>query len=365
MKLRILEGAGFVNPSSLPRGPNGLPLCRWCGRECPSKRHTFCGGRKATFVRATGAIRTPGEGCVHEHCLRSQPGYARRLVFARDRGVCALCGVQCGDAGQPYWQADHIVPVVEGGGACGLENLRTLCEACHKGETKKLARRRAEARRAARAGVVATALAALLLTGCAATVARDTQTAVSVVTDDASKKALDALGESVAAAARDRLLDEETTQKVQALARVLFSTLEAEVATSSALLREQVRQAVAELRASLGDAARAVVRQAIDEALSQTTLAELDVARAHEREGLRQDLVSLTDSVAEEVASKVSGKLTVVQAQADAEGAKLARYGLAAAGVIAALLALFGVVTYRHRTRIKKLEARLGALEVP
>ena len=41
------------------------------------------------------------------------------------------------------WDADHIVPVVEGGGQCGLDNYRTLCHPCHKDETAKLAGRRA------------------------------------------------------------------------------------------------------------------------------------------------------------------------------------------------------------------------------
>jgi 5-methylcytosine-specific restriction enzyme A len=36
------------------------------------------------------------------------------------------------------WEADHIIPVVEGGGGCDLDNYRTLCRSCHKGETKKL-----------------------------------------------------------------------------------------------------------------------------------------------------------------------------------------------------------------------------------
>jgi 5-methylcytosine-specific restriction endonuclease McrA len=45
------------------------------------------------------------------------------------------------------WEADHIIPVVEGGGQCGLDNYRTLCLACHRAETAALARRRAEARR--------------------------------------------------------------------------------------------------------------------------------------------------------------------------------------------------------------------------
>lgn len=45
------------------------------------------------------------------------------------------------------WDADHIVPVVEGGGLCGLENYRTLCHPCHKRVTAELAARRAEQRR--------------------------------------------------------------------------------------------------------------------------------------------------------------------------------------------------------------------------
>lgn len=40
------------------------------------------------------------------------------------------------------WQADHIKPVVEGGGGCGLDNYRTLCLRCHKGATAELAHRR-------------------------------------------------------------------------------------------------------------------------------------------------------------------------------------------------------------------------------
>ena len=48
------------------------------------------------------------------------------------------------------WEMDHIVPVIEGGGMCGIDNLRTLCIRCHKKETKTLAGRRAAERRAAK-----------------------------------------------------------------------------------------------------------------------------------------------------------------------------------------------------------------------
>jgi len=48
-----------------------------------------------------------------------------------------------------WWDADHIKPVVEGGGLCGLDNYRTLCVPCHKKETAELAARRAKQRRVA------------------------------------------------------------------------------------------------------------------------------------------------------------------------------------------------------------------------
>jgi hypothetical protein len=45
------------------------------------------------------------------------------------------------------WEMDHIIPVSEGGGSCGLENLRTLCCPCHRTVTKEFHERRAAARK--------------------------------------------------------------------------------------------------------------------------------------------------------------------------------------------------------------------------
>ncbi len=45
------------------------------------------------------------------------------------------------DQSGQYWQADHIVPVAEGGGECGLDNMRTLCTPCHKAATRALRKR--------------------------------------------------------------------------------------------------------------------------------------------------------------------------------------------------------------------------------
>lgn len=105
--------------------------------------------------------------CVHQHRLRTDPGYLRDQVFARDRGLCALCqadtpaiyaalkrargaarlaglslyGMKSIAARRSLWDADHILPVAEGGGQCDLENLRTLCLPCHREATAELRQR--------------------------------------------------------------------------------------------------------------------------------------------------------------------------------------------------------------------------------
>ena len=111
----------------------------------PKRRMTFCSA-----------------ACVHEWKLRSDPGYLRKQVFARDRGVCVRCGVDTESLRRDkrkldyqarrqfekewggrrnLWDADHIVPVAEGGGECDLSNMRTLCLKCHREETAVLRKR--------------------------------------------------------------------------------------------------------------------------------------------------------------------------------------------------------------------------------
>jgi 5-methylcytosine-specific restriction endonuclease McrA len=141
---------GFADRAVLEKGQNGRALCRWCSLEVPPRRFTFC-----------------SDWCVHEWRLRTDPGYLRRQVFERDRGVCARCGLdtaaewrrihrlrwarrqvalaEWGIRGRnrtSLWDADHVVPVVEGGGECDLANLRTLCLRCHRQVTSELLRRR-------------------------------------------------------------------------------------------------------------------------------------------------------------------------------------------------------------------------------
>jgi 5-methylcytosine-specific restriction endonuclease McrA len=138
---------GWTDPKDLPKGPNGRALCRWCRLELPpGPRRTFC-----------------SDFCVHEWKLRTDPGYLRERVFDRDRGICAVCRLDCcaelahlkrlrgpgrirawaawglkpgGRAS--LWDADHILAVAEGGGECDLSNLRTLCLRCHRQVTADL-----------------------------------------------------------------------------------------------------------------------------------------------------------------------------------------------------------------------------------
>ena len=48
--------------------------------------------------------------------------------------------------GGSLWDMDHIKPLIEGGGECGMENLRTLCWKCHKAETAELRKRMKESK---------------------------------------------------------------------------------------------------------------------------------------------------------------------------------------------------------------------------
>ena len=149
---RTLPDAGRVSKTgTVASGPHGRPLCRWCQLEIlAARRRSFC-----------------SEYCVHQWRLRSDPGYLRDQVLARDGGICALCatdtlaayralkrsrgekrdealgmwGLRSVTARRSLWDADHLIPVAEGGGQCELRNLRTLCLPCHREVTADLRRR--------------------------------------------------------------------------------------------------------------------------------------------------------------------------------------------------------------------------------
>ncbi len=136
MSTRRASPGGWVDRRTSPR------FCRRCGKPVPKGRYTFCGPE-----------------CVDAWKLRTDPGYLRGRVFARDHGVCALCGLDTEALRKDkrkldyrarrefekrwgrrrnLWDADHVIAVAEGGGECDLSNMRTLCLECHRQATAAL-----------------------------------------------------------------------------------------------------------------------------------------------------------------------------------------------------------------------------------
>eukprot|EP00897_Mesotaenium_endlicherianum_P001819 jgi/Mesen1/1665/ME000135S00648 len=158
---------------------NEEPLCHMCKLPCRSSR-----ARRAAVFSDLFCTRT----CVDEYLGKTSSAYVRSVVFEMERGVCTGCHLDChalvecarvlppaqrrryilqkAPAFQSHpamlqrlvkdclegnaWHADHVVPVRDGGGECALENLRTLCVACHAANTAAQKKRWAAERRAAK-----------------------------------------------------------------------------------------------------------------------------------------------------------------------------------------------------------------------
>jgi hypothetical protein len=61
----------------------------------------------------------------------------RKLDYAARRALLKKWGLR-ESSRKSLWDADHIVPVAEGGGQCDLSNMRTLCLLCHREATAAL-----------------------------------------------------------------------------------------------------------------------------------------------------------------------------------------------------------------------------------
>jgi HNH endonuclease len=113
--------------------------CRGCHGDVPKGRLTWC-----------------SKSCNDKF----EPRRVLYFVQQRDKGICQICGLDTIEAEKKWWAAkpnqsgnwweahqrwsrekpvvnyDHIIPFSEGG-LTVLENMRTLCEPCHKARTKK------------------------------------------------------------------------------------------------------------------------------------------------------------------------------------------------------------------------------------
>lgn len=204
-KERYTNAVGIGNRE---KNDAGEWLCRWCGSICPGRRTAWCSEEclheaslrmNPSYMRSCVAERDKGlcKACgldtkiidrlihiLNGGAIRKNPefrhgrgenyslyllkgeeiwGY-RRAWYKRLRDyyneenpmpnkhqfyivddLLEPLGIQIGSTGH-LWEADHIIPVSEGGSCCGLENMQTLCISCHKLDTKELAKRTAEAR---------------------------------------------------------------------------------------------------------------------------------------------------------------------------------------------------------------------------
>ena len=180
-------------------GEAALDACRLCGESIPPPRRTFCTDECVHFhmLRTSGAhIRKAlalrdGRKCAlcdadvgraldeAKRAVRAAVGIAGGGDHATAAAALAACvaggsfeaharltgggggggggggsgslkrrrgGRPCVREGS-FWQADHMVAVHDGGGCCGLSNLRTLCTPCHATVTRRQAARRARTRR--------------------------------------------------------------------------------------------------------------------------------------------------------------------------------------------------------------------------
>lgn len=174
------------------KAPQGQ--CRWCGEPIVHQS----GEKRGQPDRR----RRWHEECAKTYLIANNPTYTRNEVMKRDKGICAGCGVdvnwlekhkrklikrvrggKCTEGsrctyvarythdwrhpelcrkhrnllrgfiqkyGKPSWnscwQADHIVPLIDGGGH-GMDNLQLLCDGCHRKKTAQEATDRARKRK--------------------------------------------------------------------------------------------------------------------------------------------------------------------------------------------------------------------------
>lgn len=152
--LEKLKFQRFLTIRDIP--PIETGFCKWCGKKCEGLRYSWCSNK-----------------CRIEFLIRYSGASVQWRIRQRDKGVCAVCGIdtewlknelhkiKCvnysngmtwpiwrnslgvwNTHNHQLWEADHIIPVILGGGCCGLDNYRTLCLKCHKEETAALARQR-------------------------------------------------------------------------------------------------------------------------------------------------------------------------------------------------------------------------------
>jgi hypothetical protein len=96
-------------------------------RKIPSHKPPRLGGRSKQddSIRPNAAARG--------YCDKAHRAW-RQAVLTRDAWQCQACGRVC--SGLREAQADHVVPISQGGSRYDLSNGQTLCIACHSRKTR-------------------------------------------------------------------------------------------------------------------------------------------------------------------------------------------------------------------------------------
>ncbi|GLI59174.1 hypothetical protein VaNZ11_001003 [Volvox africanus] len=131
----FVKGSGSALRRTLARLEHGV--CQMCGLDCTN------------LVRQLQTIRT-----TSRDFLAKRRAVVERLAPRLTRhGYTALLERLLRTATEGFaWQADHITPVYAGGGLCDVDNMRTLCVACHLDVTKAQCKQRAAERQQRRYG---------------------------------------------------------------------------------------------------------------------------------------------------------------------------------------------------------------------
>jgi len=150
--------------------------CTWCGQMVKKPRRYWC-----------------SKECTDAFAERD-PQFVRRILEKRDRGICALCNsdtlklasfltklwygfgseysskelsewrdvyrfyeIHLNSLGfhsgrgrlfrAPLWEADHVLPVAEGGGLCPPSGYQTVCLPCHAAKTRAQNKRKLRQKR--------------------------------------------------------------------------------------------------------------------------------------------------------------------------------------------------------------------------
>ena len=136
-------------------------LCRLCQVPLSGRRTSWC-----------------SDECFDAYYSVVSSSHLRMLVYRRDKGICAACGLDCEELERTVnnmnhegskaakkvlrengfnvysggygiyslWDADHIEPLDEGGSSWEMLNVQTLCHPCHKAKTAEQASRRGKQR---------------------------------------------------------------------------------------------------------------------------------------------------------------------------------------------------------------------------